>query len=140
MDSLRSLAVILAYILAGRFIIRHLLGGTRAAAFALLNLIGFYYFFMRSARLPIFLAYVAVVVIQYLALLLFSKKGGWKPWLAFFTPILFLIAIRYVPNAFYAEFSSTLRKVLSQHINHYSLGYYFIGISYLAFRNSHLVL
>jgi len=140
MDSLHSLILILGYILAGRLIIRRLAGGPRAVAFGLLNLAGVYCFFMQSARVPIFLAYVAVVVVQYLALLLFSKKSGWKPWLAFFTPIFFLIVIRYVPSTFYAEFSGTIRHVLSQHAAHYSLGFYFIGISYLAFRSSHLVL
>ena len=140
MDLLPSLTLILAYILAGRLIVCRLTGGLRSAAFALLNLAGFYGCFIQAGRLPVFLAYFAMVVVQYLALLLFSKKGGWKPWLAFFTPILFLIFIRYVPCAFYGGFSSTLRKVLSQHFNHYSLGYYFVGISYLAFRTSHLVL
>lgn len=140
MDLLTSLILILAYLLLGRLIMRRLAGGLRSTAFALLNLAGFYGFFIQTGRLPIFLAYVALVILQYLALLLFSKKGGWKPWLAFSTPILFLIFIRYVPCTFYGEFSSTLRKVLSQHYNHYSLGYYFVGISYLAFRTSHLVL
>jgi len=140
MDSLRLFILILSYILAGRIIIRHLSGESRAAAFALLNLAGFYHFFMPPAHLPFFVAYVAMVFLQYVSLFFFSKKGGWKPWLAFFTPILFLIIFRYVPCTFYGEFSSTLRKILSRHEQHYSLGFYFLGLSYLAFRSSHLVL
>jgi len=140
MDPLLSLILVLGYILAGRLIIRHGRGVPREAAFALLNLAFFFCFFIPSVRWPIFLTYVALVVCQYAALVLFSGKGGWKPWLAFFTPIFFLIAIRYVPTTFYAQFSGALRKMLSGHAHHYSVSFYFIGISYLAFRSSHLVI
>jgi membrane protein involved in D-alanine export len=57
----------------------------------------------------------------------FAEKKGWQPWLAFFTPILALILIRYVPAICHGAI-------------HFSYGPLFIGISYLAFRSSHLVL
>ena len=140
MTPLCSLLLMLAYILAGRLIIRHGRGTPRAMMFAGLNLAFFFVFFFPLVRWPIFLAYVGLVVCQYLMLRLFANRTGWQPWLAFFTPIFFLIVIRYVPNTFYAHFSGAIRQAINGHSTHYSIGYYFIGISYLAFRSSQLVL
>jgi D-alanyl-lipoteichoic acid acyltransferase DltB (MBOAT superfamily) len=73
------------------------------------------------------------VLISYAALRLFADKSGWIPWLAFFTPIGILILVRYF--------------FIPAYTAHQSVAYFiaygspqFLGISYLAFRNSHLVL
>jgi D-alanyl-lipoteichoic acid acyltransferase DltB (MBOAT superfamily) len=121
---------IFAYIAAGKLVIARMGGRAREIAFALLNLAGFYFFFVqgKDARAPVFFAaYCFVISVQYLALRLFTEKKGWIPWLAFFTPIFFLIIIRYFPAAF------------SFHLENLSAGY-FLGISYLSFRTSRLAL
>ncbi|HTB85073.1 MAG TPA: MBOAT family O-acyltransferase [Candidatus Sulfotelmatobacter sp.] len=121
---------IFAYIAAGKLIVARLRGRGRDIAFALLNLAGFYFYFVlgRDARAPIFFAaYCFIISAQYLSLCVFVGKKGWLPWLAFFTPIFFLVVIRYFPAAF------------PSHLHGFSAGY-FLGISYLAFRTSRLVL
>ena len=124
------LAEILAYLLAGRLMVRHLRGGAREVLFALLNLAAFRLFFFNAddARcLPTYLAYVSLVVVCYVSLRLFATRKGSLPWLAFATPLLFLVLIRYVPASFYSG-------------PNLPYGPLFIGISYLAFRNSLLVI
>ena len=120
---------ILAYLLIGRLLVRHGRGGFREVAFGLLNLAAFRLFFFAeedSRYLPTFLAYVGLVVLFYISLRLFAHRKGWLPWLAFFTPLFFLALIRYVPPSVYGG-------------PHYPYGPFFIGLSYLAFRNSYLV-
>jgi D-alanyl-lipoteichoic acid acyltransferase DltB (MBOAT superfamily) len=124
------LAEILGYILAGHLVMTRLQGLRREMAFTALNLTALYLFFFYSGDSrsnPTFLAYLVLVTFQYLMLRLFGEKTGWRPWLAFFTPILALILIRHVPPSFYGS-------------SHLPYGPLFIGISYLAFRSSHLVL
>jgi D-alanyl-lipoteichoic acid acyltransferase DltB (MBOAT superfamily) len=124
------LCEILGYILAGRWVMRRLGGLGRDTAFAALNVGALYLFFFYGRGAPYsvaFGAYVALVLFQYLTLRLFAEKKGAQPLLAFFTPILALILIRYAP--------SSLGKggLLPG-------GACFVGISYLAFRCSLLVL
>lgn len=126
------LAEILGYILAGHLVIKRLSGRWREMAFTALNIAGLYLFFFcgKGGRyVSTFLAYLALVIFQYLMLRLLARKRAGKPWLAFFTPILALILIRYVPSSFFPSTGS-----------HSPYGPFFIGISYLAFRCSHLVL
>jgi D-alanyl-lipoteichoic acid acyltransferase DltB (MBOAT superfamily) len=130
MDATWLILGIIAYLAAGKLVIMQCRGRGREIAFALLNLAGFYFFFVqgRDARAPIFFAaYFFVISVQYMTLRWFTGKKGRLPWLAFFTPIFFLVAIRYLPAAF------------SSHLGNLSAGY-FLGISYLAFRTSRLVL
>jgi len=76
---------------------------------------------------------VALVVGLYLTLwLLRRKRGGW-PWLAFFAPIAALILVRYVPGPAYVALGRALGKAWRGVPN-------MVGISYLAFRCSRLVL
>jgi D-alanyl-lipoteichoic acid acyltransferase DltB (MBOAT superfamily) len=133
MSAQTLLAVELAgYVAVARFLVKWFRGLGREVLFAALNIVALYWFFFRgepgdSRYLPTFLAYVGLVVFQYLMLRLFAGKSGGWPWLAFFTPILFLILVRYVsPSAYAGE--------------HLPYGLFFIGISYLAFRSSYLVL
>jgi D-alanyl-lipoteichoic acid acyltransferase DltB (MBOAT superfamily) len=124
------LAEILAYILAGHWVMKRLRGLWRETAFAALNLAAFYLFFFhgRGGRYTAaFPAYLALILFQYMMLRLFAEKKGRLPWLAFFTPILALILIRYAPSSLYGGALVPYAPC-------------FIGISYLAFRNSLLVL
>ena len=129
-ESFIKLAGILGYILVAHLVIKRLRGLWREAAFTVLNIAALYLSFFcgkDSRYIPTFLAYLALITFQYLMVRLFAQKSGWQPWVAFFTPILALILIRYVP--------------LSLSTNgHLPYGPFFIGISYLAFRCSHLVL
>jgi len=121
---------ILAYLLAGRFVVRYASGPLRDYLFAAMNIaIAYSVYYSYTGRERGFVAYLGVVAIQYGLLRLFAASKGWKLWLAFFAPILSLIVIRYCPGP------------VSQRLVHGPvLAASFIGISYLAFRSSHLVL
>ena len=129
-----------AYVGLGRWLV-----GSQArwrdAAFALLNVAAVYVFFFAMDRrfTLVFVVYLALVMGQYLALRWWSTRAGWLPWLAFLTPIAVLAAVRYVPPGMFARFSSALREAIQRNPD-LSFGPYFIGVSYLAFRTSHLVL
>ena len=130
------LAGLLAYIVAGRMVMRRLTGGVREFVFAALNVAGVFAFLFYGNKEHYALRfgfYVALVVGLYLALWLFAeKRGGW-PWLAFFAPIAALILVRYVPGPAYVALGQALGKAWRGVPN-------MVGISYLAFRCSRLVL
>ena len=138
------------YLLLGRLLVTRGRGVWQTMPFALLNLLGFYGFFIFgeykrfAAAFPI---YVALVIIQYLMLRGCSGRKGWWPWLAFFTPLLILIFCRYVPVTVLTSVNVFLRQVLGAR---FALGDFsfvsntfaslFVGLSYLTFRSSYLVL
>ena len=127
---LSDLLKMLGYIVAARVVLTGLRGTARDFAFAALNLalLDLVFFHGADSRYaPTFAAYLAWVAFQYAMLRLFAERRDWKPWLAFFTPILGLILVRYVPPSLYASKSLPF-------------GPLFIGISYLAFRCSHLAI
>ena len=126
------LAKIFAYLLAARFTMRRLGGATREIVFAVLNL-GIVYscFFSPSGIRLGFLFYLAVVLFQYGMLWLFAMDKGMRAWIAFFVPLIALAVVRYCP----------VPEPLSEKLGHAaSLAPLFVGISYLAFRSSQLVL
>jgi D-alanyl-lipoteichoic acid acyltransferase DltB (MBOAT superfamily) len=136
MEWIDSLAGLLVYVLAGRLVMRHLTGSVREIAFAAVNLAGIYAFLFyghQNHYTMRFGIYVALVVFQYVMLRLFAQKQGSLPWLAFFTPIAALIIVRYIPGTLYVElghiFGAGWKGVPDM-----------VGISYLAFRTSRLVL
>jgi D-alanyl-lipoteichoic acid acyltransferase DltB (MBOAT superfamily) len=132
----------LGYILAGRFVIARSRGTLRETLFAVLNVAGYYCFFVNgegSRPTHIFLIYAGLVVVQYAALRHFGGGRNWRPAVAFFTPILLLIVVRYLPLSYLAHWSVGLRSALEQNPR-FSYAPYFVGISYLAFRNSYLAL
>ena len=141
-----ALLVAAAYVVLGRLLV-----GIRArwaeAAFALLNLAAAYLFFffhkqpgLDALLVMFFLAYVALVSVQYVAMRRWSRSPGRWPWVAFAVPIAALVVIRYAPIAPVARlFSGYIYNVLVRHPE-ISLGWAFVGISYLAFRTSYLVL
>ena len=123
---------LLGYLLAGWLVVRRMRGWWRELAFAALNLAALYLFFFvgeAGANMPAFLTYLGVVTLQYVTLRLFATRGGSLPWVAFATPIVALILVRYTP------LGGPLH--LGTHLLFTPL---FVGISYLAFRSSYLVL
>ena len=126
------------YLLAGRALsgARH---RWRDAAWALLNFVAVYFLFF-SDKNPLFLApYVLLVCAQFLVLRWAGARGGWRLWTAFCTPLVVLVAVRYVPPSAYAGLVGPLSERLRAEPG-FSFGSYFIGVSYLAFRTSYLVL
>lgn len=121
------------YILACRIVMRRLGGSCREILFAGFNLAGVYglLFYGRSNHFNLmFLIYLALVCFQYAMLRAFAEKKGSLPWLAFFTPIAALIFVRYGPVAGLPGIPGLA----------WTPGFSLVGISYLAFRASRLVL
>jgi D-alanyl-lipoteichoic acid acyltransferase DltB (MBOAT superfamily) len=111
-------------------------GGPREVIFALLNLAGVYFFIFNAAQYQLFLEYFLMITVQYVLLRAWSDAKGWLPWLAFFCPITFLIAVRYIPDRHWSDLTA-----LAQHLTgHLFPAPYVVGISYMAFRCSRLVL
>jgi D-alanyl-lipoteichoic acid acyltransferase DltB (MBOAT superfamily) len=131
---LHSALGLIIYVLACRTIIRHLRGVWREILFAGFNVAGVYGFLFygrQNHSNGMFLIYLALIVFQYVMLRTFSEKKGWLPWLAFFTPIAALIVVRYGPGA---------GLPLIPGLAWTTTGFGLVGISYLAFRTSRLVL
>jgi len=136
MDTPYLLAGLLAYVVLGRVAMRRLTGGGREAVLAGLNLAGVFAFLFYGGRehyVLRFVIYVALVFGLYGVMWLFAGRRGHWPWLAFFAPIMALIVVRYVPGEWYMAlghaFGKSWRGVPQM-----------VGISYLAFRCSRLVL
>lgn len=145
MTTAKLLAVV-AYVVLGRIAVRSS-SAIRDPAFAILNLLAVFVFYywtpdteVRVFHSALFAAYVLMVIVQYGVFRLFGTRSGRAPWIAFMTPIAFLIAVRG------AELPNHLAFLLPE--NHprlnapeiFPLGAIFFGISYLAFRASYLVL
>jgi D-alanyl-lipoteichoic acid acyltransferase DltB (MBOAT superfamily) len=136
MDLGTLILALAGYVLACRFVIRRMTGTAREVVFAVLNLsavYGFLFYGETSHYLVRFVIYIVLIVFQYIMLRAFAERKGWLPWLAFFTPIAALIFFRYIPGFVFIGignlFHLTWRGVPQM-----------IGISYLAFRTSRLVL
>ena len=130
------------YIVASRMAMRLLRGNAREVVLALLNTAGVFYFLIYSvpththkSAMVASVLYLLIVLFQYVMLALFSETRRELSWLAFFTPIAALIVIRYVPFHLYVSLAHAFGKQLYNHP-----GSLMIGISYLAFRCSRLVL
>jgi len=127
---------LLAYVVASRFVIRNMTGRWREIGFATLNLSAMYvllFYGHKSHYDTRFACYLALILIQYLMVRFFSQRTDWTPWLAFFTPIAALIVIHYIPGALYIRLSHAFGTVWRGVPD-------MMGISYLAFRSSRLVL
>jgi D-alanyl-lipoteichoic acid acyltransferase DltB (MBOAT superfamily) len=83
---------------------------------------------------PVFLVYLLTVIFHFLLTRAFALRSGSLPWLAFLFPIVLMLAVKYVP-AVAAPFHTQLRLIEKTQIAEF-----FLGISYMAFRLSHLVL
>jgi D-alanyl-lipoteichoic acid acyltransferase DltB (MBOAT superfamily) len=136
MELIALILALLVYILGCRIVMRYLRGSWREGCLALLNVGGVYWFLFagqQSHYFERFVIYLLLIGFQYAMVVAFAQKNGWRPWLAFFTPIAALIIVRYVPGSIYVElgraFGATWRGIPNM-----------VGISYLAFRSSRLVL
>ena len=115
-------AIAAAYVGISRWLVRKR-GGACETAFAVLNVVVVFLFFIWDPAQPALAfetmaLYLAIVIIQYWALDLHIRRGGFFTHAAFFLPILILIIFR-IPRV-------------------HSL-FVLTGISYLAFRTSYLV-
>jgi D-alanyl-lipoteichoic acid acyltransferase DltB (MBOAT superfamily) len=136
MHTLPLLAGLLGYIVASRLVLRRFQGLPREILFAVLNVAGVFCFLFYGSHEHFglrFITYLALIVSLYLALCVFADRRGRWPWLAFFAPIAALIAVRYVPSEVYVGLGHALGKSWRGPPQ-------MIGISYLAFRCSRLVL
>jgi len=136
MNYLNLICGLLIYILAGRVLVRHWRKPAGRVLFGMLNVAGVYWFFFHgnNAHPGVrFGVYFGLLILQYAALRLFSGKQGWWPWLAFLLPVGALVLLRYVPSSVYIRLGVVLRFPM------HGIPM-MVGISYLAFRSSHLVL
>jgi len=135
---------IVVYIVLARFTMKRLRGWWREVVFGSLNLGGYYFLFVKEHNrflTEIFLFYIVLVIGMYaiMRLCLASEKEGWKLWLAFLAPIMVLIVARYTPPSVYAGLIDWLRGDSVTDSN-FLIAPCLVGISYLAFRCSYLVL
>jgi len=136
MVSISLIAGLLAYLLASRLVMRGLTGNWRDVVFACINVAGVYWFLFygqKSHYTERFAVYLALIFFQYVMLRTFAQKEGGKPWLAFFTPIAGLIVLHYIPASAYISLGHAFGSVWRGTPN-------MVGLSYLAFRSSRLVL
>ena len=134
---LHMVGALAIYIFACRLAMRQLRGTWREVLLAAFNVAGIYGSLIYGRMLygnGIFIAYLIVICLQYAALYIFCEKKGWLPWLAFFTPIGFLVIARYTPHAVYVDLARMAGTVW------HGSKPVLVGISYLAFRASRLVL
>ena len=110
----------------------------RDPVFALANVAAVYAVYIAPHKFQVFfLAYLALVALQFLALRFYRQKNTF-PWVAFLAPLLFMVAVRYVHLSQIAKIWPAIAGDI--HSSTATLTSYFIGISYLAFRTSHLVI
>ncbi|MBI5772287.1 MAG: hypothetical protein HZA89_00920 [Verrucomicrobia bacterium] len=131
------LAGLALYLAAGRVIVRRCRGGGRDALFALLNIGAVYALYyplghLKSAAL--FVAYLALVTAQFLILRVCVAKKSGVIWAAFAAPLVALAVIKYLP-----ALVDPVQLLLGRKSDR-ALAELFVGISYLAFRSSYLVL
>lgn len=138
MTTLSPLLILLGYLLVARACLSLKNHNWKHILFAATNLAGIVLLFDWSAGrgkgILFFVAYVLLVSFHFLLLRLFGQRQGWLPWLAFISPIASLIVIRYMPFLW-----ESVWRTLHLNIDRPVTGF-FIGISYMAFRLSHLVL
>jgi D-alanyl-lipoteichoic acid acyltransferase DltB (MBOAT superfamily) len=122
------------YIVICRLAMRYLKGFGREVILAVLNIGAVYLLLFYGRQLHyngMFVFYLALVGFQFAMLWMFSEKKGKLPWIAFFTPIVVLVFVRYAP---------LMRLARMPGLAWSASGFGLVGISYLAFRASRLVL
>jgi len=132
--------VVVAYIMGARICLWTCRGIFREVLFSLLNIVGIYLcFFYTDPRLQIvFPVYLAIVMGLYVHLRLGWADSGFKLWLVFLAPILVLAAARYLPPAWFVHIGP-VGYMVKRHPD-FQFASLFLGLSYLAFRCSYLVL
>lgn len=134
----RFLLGALTYLAAARAVLYLKSAGLRAMLFAVINVaaIGLFFDMSDGRRRFLFLlaAYLSMVSFHYVMMRLFARRAGWWPWMAFASPIAALVVLRYAAALFDPVFA-LVPGILTG-----PLAAFFIGLSYMAFRLSHLVL
>ena len=87
----------------------------------------------RRRQLFLLTTYLAMVCFHYLVMRIAARRGRWIPWVAFFSPIAFLIAIRH------AGFLQDIVSTYFPGVHSGPLLGLYVGLSYMTFRLSHLV-
>ncbi len=133
----RLVAGLVVYLLAGRGALALPRGAGRDWAFAAVNVAavgGLCY--ATLDRYAWFLGvYLALVIVEWALTRALARKAGALPWVAFGFPIAVLALIKYLGFAW-----APLWAALGTPPDGQRLGLYFVGISYMAFRLSYLVL
>lgn len=128
------------YVALGRLIVRIETAWSHVA-FALLNLAVVFVFWFAEDSKGWFAAYLLLVMLQYGALCVWGHRPGWLPWIAFLVPIVILLLVRYPPLPLVATFSGPMARKLAKDPDYPRLiAPHFVGLSYIAFRCSYLVL
>jgi D-alanyl-lipoteichoic acid acyltransferase DltB (MBOAT superfamily) len=140
MNSLPLIAGLLIYVVTCRLAMRRSTGQVREMLLAVCNLGGVFWcwFHVAHERYAVlrFGIYAGLVLFQFVMLRLFAERKGRMSWLAFYAPIAVLIVVRYIPLPFFMAFAKPFGLVWRGNQQYLAL----IGISYLAFRCSRLVL
>jgi D-alanyl-lipoteichoic acid acyltransferase DltB (MBOAT superfamily) len=116
-------------------------GAARDGLFAAINLgaVFMVHFAGRDPRaILVFWVYLAAVVGMYPAMRFLAARPAYF-WLAFTLPILLMAGVRYTPTAWAAQELRGLQEVLRRNPD-FSLAPYFLGVSYLAFRCSRMLI
>jgi D-alanyl-lipoteichoic acid acyltransferase DltB (MBOAT superfamily) len=133
----RLIVGLVLYLLAGRAALALRRGSARDWAFADVNVAavgGLCY--ATLDRYAWFLGvYLAVVLVNWALTRALALRPGRLPWVAFFFPIAVLAVVKYLGFAW-----APLWSALGTPMDGRSPGLYFVGISYMAFRLSYLVL
>ena len=132
MHAFAVLIFFIFYLVTARVAMRLLVGNSREAVLAVLNLTGVYFFLFYGNQTRSFFnfgIYFLLIIGLFLTLKCFAEKEGAWSWIAFFAPLSALILFRFMPGAL----DQTVWK------NEGALPG-LVGISYLAFRCSRLVL
>ena len=136
---------LIVYILASRLALRWLRGPVREVIVAILNVACVYLLFFSILNndiegregLLLFIEYFSMIILQYVLLRLFSDSPNrWLVWLPFFMPIVFLVLVRYAPSTAWQAASGVFHALTGR----YLATPHVIGLSYMAFRCSYLVL
>lgn len=126
------------YLSAGRAALSVPDGRWRSTLFAVTNLAALAMFYGTGdgkRKLVFFLAaHLAMVSVHYVLMRRWAEANSWHVWLAFFSPIAALAAVRYLDFAF-APLWKAVPGIIST-----NMAAFFIGLSYLSFRLSYLVL
>jgi D-alanyl-lipoteichoic acid acyltransferase DltB (MBOAT superfamily) len=129
-------AAIAGYVILGWAGLGVLRGAWRARFLALLNIIAFVLIWCSEPKDPAsracFAIYLGIALAHFLLVRRFAKNSGAPAWLAVLFPIAILVAAKYVP-AVEAELWRVGRLQGTPR-----LGAYLVGLSYMAFRLSHL--
>jgi len=146
---LRLLVPFIIFPISSAVVLRFAPASLKLKLFALINIFGAFglcllaplsglYFHQLKACLELALAafaiYLLMVLVHFILTRIYAMRAGWAPWSAFLLPLAAMLVVKYVP-AISVPFHRQL-----EFIDKKTIAEFFIGISYMAFRLSYLVL